>query len=444
MTVIELGLVRDDGDRPDPERPLRRVDVRRWLAAAIGVLCLLTVTGSAVPRPHGLPTLWSVPFNESSDSFQLSDGVFYLMTTFGGTAVTAYDARTGAVRWKNTDVLDAASLHTIDHGVVLLPADYASVQQNAPDGTVSSEEFYRATAALDTATGRTRWRTSGDVSFATDDLAILTEHHLDRNGFRTLRAVRLRDGSPAWSRTADGYRGWVVTDGPPYERIVAVTRQGVVEVIDTADGRVLTSKKVPWQESEATGEYTSVGLDGRFLYVTYSTRRETTVVGYEADTMRELWRRDIGSPSGGVFNCGSLVCLNTETETAAYDRDTGRPRWRIAGAANGFPILKGKLLVQSDNSGGRHLLVDQETGRTVADVGGMSPVWNSGRTNSPYLLKRSTEMPGYTSVSYFQEKTGKLYMRGKLPPVRDFGCQSDATLLACVSDNQRVLITDVG
>ena len=442
MTVIELGLVQEDDGETPARRPLRRGELRRWLAAAVGVLCLLTVTGSAVPRPRGLPTLWSTPFMDSDD-YRMAGDVVYLLRTFGGATLAAHDARTGAELWKTGDVPDASGLGPPRNGIILLPADHESVQFDLDDGTTTYEDFNRETAAVDTSTGRQLWRVPGGLSVATDDRVVLTEHNATGGGLRALRAVRLSDGSPVWSRPAGDYQNWVITDGPPYERIVMVTRDGVVEVLNLADGRLLTSKKIPWPVSQAAQEDTMAMLDGGNLFVTSSSPTKTTVVAYEVDTMRELWRLEHPG-GGGVFDCGPILCLNSESGTDGYDRATGEPRWHIGGVANGYPIFGDLLLTSNDNIGARYSLTDRRTGKVVIDLGAVNPVWNAGDVGSPYFLKRSTELPGYTALSYFQQESGELLMRGKLPPVRDYGCQQDRDLLACTTDDQHLLVMDVG
>ena len=110
MTVIELGLVTDGGDQPPaapPRRTLRRTELRRVLVAVVAIVCALTVTGSARPDPHGPARLWSTPFHEGADSFMLAGDAAYVLAQSGSTRLTAYDLRTGAVRWSNSSLGDA-------------------------------------------------------------------------------------------------------------------------------------------------------------------------------------------------------------------------------------------------------------------------------------------------------------------------------------------------
>lgn len=443
MTVIELGLVKDgdEDEEPADRQPLRRGDLRRWLAAAVGVFCLLTVTGSAVPEPSGLPTLWSAPFSENTDQFQLADGVVYLLRTTAGAVLSAHDARTGVELWKTGDVPDASTIGLVRGGIVLLPADHASAQYYAADGTAAYTEYNRQTVALDASTGRELWRTSGDLQIAADDHLILAEHTPAGAGLGTLRAVRLRDGGRLWSRPGKSYENSLTTDDPLHRRLVAVTPDGVVEVLDMTDGHLVTSKKIPWRQSQVNSEYTSAMADGDHLFVSYIKPRQTAVVAYQMDTMRELWRLDQDAESG-ILSCGPVLCVSNEHGTGGYDRETGAIRWRIDGMASGFPTFHDKLLVNTDNSGVRYRIVDQATGRKFVDLGEQNPVWNPSGEESPYFLRRSTEMPGYTAVSYLQEATDELFMRGKITGVQ--ACQSDRTLLACISEDQHLLVTDVG
>lgn len=445
MTVIDLGLV-TGGDQPPPagERRSRdRRDVRRVLVAVVAAFCVLTVTGSARPDPRGLPRLWSIPYSESGDAFTLNGDALYLLTTAGGTKLTAYDLRTGAIRWSNGELADTTSSGSIAGGVILMPAGSTTARYEAEDGTEALRQFSRETVAVDTATGRELWRRAGEFNVATDDLAVLTELNDEGSAVMALRAVRLSDGSPVWSHPAGNLESWF-SDRPgsaAAERLITITPQGEIEVLNLADGALVTSGRLPWgRQSPEDNGYSSVTPEGRRLYLIRTRQDGSTIAAYETDTLRELWQIQRPSP-GGVVDCGSVICINSENELAGYDRDSGQPRWRVPGAANAFPLPDGRVLVAVNETGAR--LVDAATGRQLADLGAAGPVWSFGAAASPYLVAPTRQPAGFMSVIRVDHRSGEVLMRGTIVPVGG-GCQSAGSLLACVTQNEQLIVTDVG
>jgi outer membrane protein assembly factor BamB len=445
MTVIDLGLV-TSGDQPPPasERRARdRRDVRRVLIAVVAAFCVLTVTGSARPDPRGLPRLWSIPYSEGGDAFTLNGDALYLLTTAGDTKLTAYDLRTGAIRWSNGELADTTSPGSIEGGVILLPAGSTTARYTAEDGTEAFREFSRETVAVDTATGRELWRRAGEFNVATGDLAVLTELNDEGSAVMALRAVRLSDGSPVWSHPAGNLESWF-SDRPgsaAAERLITITPEGWIEVLNLADGALVTSGQLPWgRQPPKVDEYSSVTPEGRRLYLIHTRPDRSTITAYETDTLRELWQMERQS-RGGIEDCGSVVCFSSENELAGYDRDSGQPRWRVPGAANAFPLSGGRVLVAVNETGAR--LLDAGTGRQLADLGAAGPVWSFGAAASPYLVAPTREPAGFMSVSRVDPRSGEVLMRGTIVPVGG-GCQSADSLLACVTQNKQLIVTDVG
>jgi outer membrane protein assembly factor BamB len=450
VTVIELGFVTDDGDqRPAPgERRARdRRVIRNVLVAVVAAFCVLTVTGSARPDPRGLPQLWSVPYREGADTFTVNGDALYLLTTVGDTTLTAYDLRTGATRWSRGALADTTSLGSVEGGVLLLPAGYTAARYEDEDGTEISREFSRETVAVDTATGRQLWRHAGEFNVATGDVALLTEWNDEGSKVRTLWVVRLSDGSPVWSRPAGNLDSWVTDwlDRSSAGLLVTAAPEGRVEVLNFADGTLVTSGLLPWgRQPPEVDEYTSVTLDGRRLYLDHTRQDQSTTTAYDTGTLRQLWQIERQSSGGGAYSCGPVVCLHSVTEVAGYDRDTGELRWRIPGRTNGYPLPGGQLLVDDDESGTRHHLVDGKTGRPLADLGAAVPVWSLGEEASPYLVAHTREPAGFMSVSRFDNRSGEVLMRGTTVPVLDYSCQSVGSLLACVTMDRQLIVTDVG
>lgn len=449
MTVIELGLVTDGGDQPPSDherRPLGRRDVRRALVAVVALFSVLTVTGSARPDPKGLPQLWSIPYTEGADTFMLDAGNVYVLSQPDGSRITAYDSRTGARRWSTQGVTDTTWMGWARSGVLLMPAGFTTTRYQDVDGSEVSREFSRETVALDTATGRVLWRRTGEFSVAVSGRALLTEWNAEGSKARTFQVVRVSDGATVWSRPAAGLETWA-TDWMNHDssdRLVAAAPDGRIEVFDLSDGRLVAGGTVPWvRQSTADNEFTSLSIDGHRLYIDRSMRERTAVTAYDTETLGRLWEVERPS-SGGVYGCGPVLCVNGPDDTAGYDRDTGEVRWRLAGAANGFPMPGGRVLLDDDETGARHHLVDGATGKRLADLGAAVPVWNATATDLPYLLRRTKEPPGLMSISRIDEDTGEELLRGTLPQVLDYGCQSEDDLLVCATPDSRLVVTDVG
>lgn len=447
MAVIELGLVNPDGDAPSPgvdRPPFHRRDLRRLLVVLVAVCCVLTVTGSTRPEPRGLAQLWSIPLRQDVDTFRLAGDGVYVLNQIRGPRITAYDARTGAVRWSTADVENSTWLASVDAGVMLVPAGFATVRQREPDGTDSVREYSQDTMALDTATGRRLWRRPGEVTAVLGDRVLLSEWNVTGDRARRLQVVRLRDGAPVWSRANGELDFWTTgtTAGGTAERLVTVTPQGRAEVVALVDGSVLATGNIPWTSESQDTDYTTITVQGRRLYLDQTLRNKSTVSVYDTDTLRRLWRVEQASP-GGSYGCGAAVCLTDAQGTAGHDRDTGRVLWRLPGAFNGAPLPGDQLMIEED-AGARHSLVDGRTGRRIADLGAAMPVWDSLNRRAPYLVARTTQPADRTSVSAFDPATAEVLMRGTIVPVLDYGCQTAGRLLACQTVDNRLIVTDVG
>jgi outer membrane protein assembly factor BamB len=449
MTVIELGLVTDGGDQPPADltrRPLRRAELRRVLVAVVAVVCALTVTGSARPDPHGPARLWSTSFNQGADTFMLSGDAAYVLAPGRNTRLTAYDLRTGAMRWSNSNIASPNWIGQIHAGALLLPADYTTARFTDSDGTEISREFSRDTIAIDAGTGRQLWRRPGEMSAATDGRVLLTQWNGDGSRVETMRVIRIADGGTVWSRPFGHLASWV-TDGlnpAAADRLVTATAKGEVEVLDLADGSRKAAATLPWgRRSTGNDQDTSLTVQGHRLYVQRSGTGPTVVTAYDTETLRRLWHVE-SDEIGAAYDCGPVLCLGSRAGTVGYDRDTGEVRWRLPDSANAFPLGAGKLLVDDDPTGSRHHLVDAATGRRLADLGMAAPVWNFTSAASPYLLARTNEPAGLISISQFDERSGELLLRGTMPPVVEYGCQNEGSLLACVTQDGLLAVTDVG
>jgi outer membrane protein assembly factor BamB len=413
MTVIDLSRV----DPPAASRPRRRPDWRRLVVAAVAVCCVLTVTGSARPDPRGLAQLWDVPFSLETDSYQLSGDVVHVLGTSGERRLTAYDSRTGAVRW-SIAAGDLSDLSGIAAGALLT--------RGAPDGS---------TVALDSATGRRLWRLPGDLVTVLGDRAVLLEVNGTGEQARRIRMVRMADGGTVWSRDLSGTIAWT-TDRA--DRLLTVTARGRAEMITLADGAVVTTGTVPWPALKQAADRAYLTLQGRQLFQDRAAGGRTTVTAYDAGTLRQLWTID--QPSGGSFDCGAVVCIMDGESISGHDRATGARLWRLPRASTAFALPGGRLLAE-EGRGSRHPVLDGTTGRRLADLGRGEPVWDP-RGHLTYLIAGTRQPSGRTSVSSVDPVTAEVVLRGTVAPAQQ--CRSDRGLLTCVTDDNRLTVTDVG
>ena len=446
MAVIELGSVSgDDAEPAEPaRRPLVRRDLRWMLVALVTAGCVLTVTGSARPGPGGLTQLWSTEFAQGSGSFMLTPDSVYVLTGSGTDRLTAYDLRSGAVRWSHPAPDDTTRLGDLEVGTLLLPAGLSTVTLEEADGSTVAREVNPDTVAVDTATGRQLWRHPGELVTTTGDRALLTEWSQAGDKIAAFRMVRLRDGSTVWSRPAGDIDSWVTdyTWGATAAHLVTVGAKGRAEVLDLTDGAVVATGTLPWLSAAAQGnDHTSLTVTDGQLLLDRNEGGQSKVIAYDVTTLRQLWRLEQGT-HGGLFGCGPVVCVNGTSDTVGHDRRTGEVRWRLPGAASGFPLLNGQVLV-TDETGSRHRLVHAATGRPIAELGTAEPVWEYQLNGLPYVVSRAREEVDRMLLSQVNDRTGEVLLRGTLP-VGDYGCQSTGTVVVCVTRDDRLVVTDAG
>lgn len=440
MAVIELGLVTDGEPAPrDPGPPVAPGTTRRLLAAAVAVFCLLALAGSALPRPHGVATLWSLPLDAEDHSYSTSaDTLFFLDAAAEKPVLTAYDLRTGAVRWRTATTGDWIWPPGPAADVLLLPS--------TPHDT-DAPYLGAALAAVDARTGEHLWQQRGDLLEASAELVLLLDW---ADGSGMLRAVRLRDGGTAWSRAAPGGAGWaqVLADAGT-GRVVTLAGAGRIDVYAYADGSPAGSRTVPWTTRPPDGwerpESTLRLVADTLLVQRDDPGREAQVTAYDAATLAERWRLALPAYSG-LTDCGALLCVYAGSALAGYDRATGERRWQLRDSVNAVVLGSGRLLVEDDaaNFPGRRLL-DATTGRTVAELGDARPVQDP-RTGdvTPFFLAPTREPAGLTSIRRLDDRTGRLVLLGATEPILDTACLAEHAVLVCPTGGGRLIVVTTG
>ncbi|WP_067507832.1 PQQ-binding-like beta-propeller repeat protein [Actinoplanes sp. TFC3] len=447
MGVIELGLVTDHDETVDEPAAARRLgsprEIRRVLVAVAAALCLLLCTASAPPHSFAPAQLWSIPLLSGQDSFISADDQVYVFTgTAGGNRrLSAYGLRTGKLRWTVPELDDAAWIGTVQSGVIMLPTGRATVEFDTDNGGVGFREFNRETIAIDAATGRQLWRLPGEVAASHGDLALLTEWDEQGSTVRTLRAVGLHDGIPAWQNSPAAVQSWTTSED--LGRLVTATGEGLVQVLDFADGSVQTSRKLPWAGRATSGDRsTDISTEGQQLVVRNVAGSKATVTAYDLASLTERWHLT-SDTLNGFYGCGPVMCLNDASGVAGYDRLTGRRLWQRASGGWAVPVGPDRLILEDGQEGARHALLDSHTGATLADLGTAGIVWDYQDTASTaYVLIRTTSPPQRTALGEVDEHSGEIRLRGLIDEMQDYGCHAEGTLLLCATADGRLTVTE--
>ncbi|MFI5931515.1 PQQ-binding-like beta-propeller repeat protein [Actinoplanes sp. NPDC051494] len=431
MAVIELGLVTGDEPRAQPWRPRPRL-----LAAAVAILCLLTVTGSAPVRSHSFTELWSVPFQGDADAFTITGDAVYVLS---GAELTAYEPHTGATRWTVPGLDGVPWIGPVVADTVLLPA--GAVDDSSDFGGSGSGEA--ETVAIDAATGRQRWRLRGGIIDLGPGRVLLGG---GRDAAGSLRVVDLRDGSTLWSRTGLGAQTRVAAGTGTADRVVTATAGGRVTVQDAADGRLVATAGALWPAGGPDTAF-DVAVTDHTLHVQRTDYNATTLTVYDTETLTERWRTT--RVINAYYDCGPVMCLVDQLGLAGVDGTTGDRIWFRPGDGFGRPLSTDRILVDRP-AGGIGLddllsaLVDSRTGRQLGYLDALELIREPGRPGPAYLIKRRTRQPpGRSAIAELNERTGEVLMRGSIERPLDYSCESAFDVLACVTADARLVVTDL-
>ncbi|MFI5931513.1 PQQ-binding-like beta-propeller repeat protein [Actinoplanes sp. NPDC051494] len=437
MAVIELGLVTGDDDGRPPTAPWRPHP--RLLIATVLVVCLCTISGSVPPRPHPFTELWSVAFRAETDSFVMLGDRVYVLSSDGGRRLTAYEQRTGTIRWTVAGLDDALWVNRAASGVLLLPTGNTTVEYDLGDGQTGIREFAPDLVAVDTATGRRLWRRSGEFLAAREGRALLVDWNEPGDAVRAARVIDLRDGTTVWSLSEPGPRTWVAVDDGDPDRVVVVRDGGRVSVHDLADGRLVADGRVPWPE--ATDYSTVLTVTGHTFHIHSAEGDLAGVSVHDTETLREKWHAT--STGGGFYSCGTIMCGNQSNGITGYDRDTGTALWRLRGDGYATELTADRLLVELGTEEAERIMIDTRTGRQLADIGSGRLIAVRGTPGPWYLVNETADPPGRTSVAELDDRTGETLLRGSIGTAPGYACESIGDVLTC-GGPQTLTVTDVG
>jgi outer membrane protein assembly factor BamB len=224
------------------------------------------------------------------------------------------------------------------------------------------------------------------------------------------------------------------------DRLITVTAAGRGAVRRLADGAPVAEATLPWRAGvsrENEGSY--LFSSGPHLFMIHPDGPGEAMIAYDPETLRPRWDRTIPL-SGAAFDCGDLLCTGTLSGGVdAFDPATGDFRWHASDWDHAEPVGDGTLLVQSRDQS-RRSLIDEDTGRPVAEFGPGSAVVDRD-AGAVLIMGVTGTFPHRLTV--LEPEDGDVVLRGALTLTGGHGCQLAAGRLAC-SGGGTLTVTDVG
>lgn len=336
------------------------------VVACVASVAVLNAFATALPSARGVPN----PLADTATIYLCSNDA----TAPNIGQVYAYNARTGAIRWRHPvagTIFDTTPI--VANGVV-----YVRVADIGPDSA-------SLLVALNASDGGERWRVRYTASqlrslLVEGDTLFLADTSIDR---ATLLALRPEDGAALWNVTitsleaiGSGSRPIAAAGGTVYFTPDGITLVAARE----RDGAVL------WRAQPATAvaPVTDMRADAAGVYLMDSAGNVTAL---SATTGQVVWRRDI-NPGGGYADSSELALshaiLYAEVSHPSPDAASSLDALRISdgtvlwrhdlGSPAARPILDGGAL---DVPAGGNLTVFQAADGTVVrsfDPGQVMPM----------------------------------------------------------------------
>jgi hypothetical protein len=365
--VIDLGELRPEEPAEQRRPPLALTrGVRNGALAGLAALTAVLLGGSATPGPAPVRRVAVIDVAPVR-AYALGDGDAFVLRQQAdggaGDAVTAYALADGSRRWS----------------VPAGPGMY-DVQWWGEFGLLIGVTADQRTVAWDAGTGAVRWRAAGTFAGVAAGTVLLTDTY-GPAGRRRLTVADPRTGAPVWSVQAAGFGSLGVdeADGTAAAaRVVDVADDGAVVVRRLADGAEAGRGRVERRTGPGReGAEFRVDVGDGLLTTVETDGRGTTVAAYATDGLALSWRRHI-TGRRDVNRCGPVVCISDGVTVTGHELRTGRQvwatrEWRWTGA-----VEQGYLVTHvGDPENPQVRLVDPATGRTVAAYGGGILAWGS-------------------------------------------------------------------
>jgi outer membrane protein assembly factor BamB len=449
-TVDGAGLIDLGEDRWEPvpdryRRPGRRVPP--VLAAVLAAVALVVPGGPERAAPR-LIALAEVPATRSAVTALSPDTAFvadWADAVVDGQhllgLVSAYPLPGGVPRWQARLPVPAQDLRVAAAaGVVLATTVVNGVQ---------------AVTALDAGTGRVLWRADSReaVHVPADSGAALFYGPDGSVGW-----VDLRSGRDVWSRSVPRYGDFGLLPGAgPADRarLMMLSLDGAVDVVDEASGALVASGRIPAPDSgtgtdgdsnggagatggdggtaaggDATSGTTVAGVLGRILVMRRQAPDSGSVTAFDPDTFRPLWTV-AGTFQGVASACGYLVCLPDAGGLHALDPGSGATAWRSDEWDAARALDAGRLLAFADDPARGLAVLGAGTGRELVRLRGWTSV-DDPASHLPVLLARPDDTGG-TVIAGLDPGSARPAVLGDLPDAAPSTCQAAGGVLVCAT-----------
>jgi PQQ-like domain len=401
---------------PPPATPgrrrsrLPRSSRRALILVALGLALL--IPSSVAARPAPLTRLFSLAMPGNA-AYVLHAQVLY---AGGDTSLAAYELPSGRVRWQEPTGAPVQTLTLADRAGALVAL------LNAGASTTL--------ASYDLATGALLWQRPDLAARpvpGTGKLLAVRYGGGQAGGGQEMELLDARTGAVAWQRSAPADGALIPgirapgASGP----VLAVAREtGLqVEIFDVATGATLVSgslaQRVP-ALAQPLQQYT-VNVVGRVLVLAAVSQGGTTAYGFDAGTLRPLWRSPLGTAAIFATDCAAVICLYGEGGTVTLNPATGAvlgfADWRDV-----TPLTPDWLLAQRDTEAvvGRDLVSTLDLVRWRAVGGGALPV-----------LARPDPLGAGTWVAILQPQVPAVRPIGSVPLTGVESATTDGRYLVC-------------
>jgi outer membrane protein assembly factor BamB len=368
---------------------------------------------TTAPVPRRVAPVWtakgaaSEPLAPQDRTLRAAGDLIVASTGFGGPSgrTSAYDARTGALRWSHLTGPNAF-VTAVGNGMVVVAPQYGpliglelatgrerwrfplAADQGPESGTIAGGTLFVGTSfptegnvdppvvyALDVASGRQRWRAvldpGTDLQWAgpvVDDGQVLVADTLSHQGSAHashLHALDAATGQRRWKTDLHAPAQGFFNDQPVLAggQAYLPTASGMLLAVDTRSGREV------WRDD--SGFPVLAGVRDGLLIALIGDQ----LVGFDAAGGARRWQTPVLSSEGEQWPVldGDAVLVAGGGGLVRVDAATGAARWRSAvGPAAGPPAVIGQRVYVATRD--RLVAVDRASGREVWASSRLRPV----------------------------------------------------------------------
>jgi outer membrane protein assembly factor BamB len=441
VTVIEI----DPWDEwsPDDEadrRPRRRRSPLR-VALAGALIFLVAMSGPALlPRVGSLTPLWQAD-TQTGYVAVTEDTLFQVELSGLDLSLTAREPGTG--RWRWSAPLDGPLGQLYARGPVVLVSRY-----------VPAPTYEMTTRVIDVTTGRRAWvfpASAAPLAYLGDEVAVLIDlaeppppaADQDRLADGTDRSHRIRvldvhTGRPLWSTLFPPGTVWALpgvrqgAEGlvhlPAGVRWMLVTRlTGQAQIWDLLTGDVVARGSI-----EGGQRWYAAALADTVV-VRADSPDGTTLTGYDPRDLSRRWQMAGPDIYAAPFDCGALVCVESDSGLWALSPELGGIVWHAEGI--GVRSAAGPVRRLASRLDTPLAWVDAASGGIRVPDGDWRVV--DGADPGLGVVVAQVSQSGFVRLGLADPSTGAVRVLGEVRgwslPTR---CRLAATVLACADREQ--------